>query len=213
MYHPENKFIFIHPPKCAGGTIRRIFNEKSKIETEIFKQDIKSGAFYHENRSKDLHVHSGISVMIEYINAKHGKDYFNKPDWFVFSPIRNPFDRVVSFYHHNQTHFHETFNKSFDDWIKKNLEKHFFSVGQSYHSLFHHDGQLMVDDFIRMESLEEDLNRILNKKLGISNFYIRHIKHGTNRIEYDYRKYYTPKTREIVQDVFKWDIKNFGYKY
>jgi len=210
MINKSKKFIFIHPPKCAGTSIRLALRDHYKSyhknrELEPFGIDLSS-----EGINYRVSVHSTLSKFIEFINDRHGINFFNKKDWYIFTVIRNPFDRIVSFYHHCATH--RNLLLTFNDWVCMNLEKEVFTLDKTYKKMFHHNNELCIDHFIRQENIEHDAKIVFNK-LGITDYNFYHEKHNTNRTEYDYRKYYNKKTKQIVSKLFEWDINYFGYKF
>ena len=69
-----------------------------------------------------------------------------------------------------------------------------------------------VKNFIRHETLQDDLNETM-KKLGFPNGApMEHINVSQER-DRDYRKYYDDETREIIFDVFQPTFKRFGYEF
>lgn len=210
MINKSKKFIFLHPPKCAGTSIRLVLRDHYKsyhenIDLEPFGIDLSSQGIDYI-----LPVHSTLSKFIKYIEDRHGIGFFKKEDWYIFTVIRNPYDRLVSFYHH--IYVHRKCSLTFNDWICMNLEKHDFALDKTYKSMFHYNNELCVDDFIRQENIEHDAKIVFNK-LGINDYTLYHEKHNTNRTEYDYRKYYNEETKEIVSRLFEWDINYFEYKF
>jgi hypothetical protein len=210
MYHPTKKFIFIHPPKCAGTSIREILRKHygsyhKNIEFEPFYMPLSS-----EGINYQISVHAQLSRFAQFIDDRHGAGFFKRPEWYVFAVIRNPFDRLVSFYHHI---FVNRDNKlTFDEWVCKQLKQDDFALNRTYQSMFHYNNEVSIDHFIRQENIEQDAKIVFNK-LGIRDFILPHVKHNTNREEYEYRKYYNDETKEIVSKLFEWDINYFGYKF
>jgi hypothetical protein len=216
MYHPTKKFIFIHPPKCAGTSIRLVLRE----HYGSYDKNIKFEPFYinlsNEGIDYTMSVHSQLSEFAQFINDRHGKGVFKRPEWYVFAVIRNPFDRLVSFYHHllvnRNLRNNNRFSLTFDEWVCKKLNREDFALNRTYKSMFHYNNEVSIDHFIRQENIEQDA-KIVFDKLGIPDFELGHMKHNTNRKEYDYRKYYNDETKEIVSKLFEWDINYFGYKF
>lgn len=210
MINKSKKFIFIHPPKCAGTSIRLVLRDHYESyhqnrELEPFGMDLSS-----EGINYPLPVHGTLPQFVRFIDDRHGIDFFKREDWYIFAVIRNPYDRLVSFYHHMLVH--RNLSLRFNDWVCMNLEKDNFALNKTYKSMFHHNSELCVNDFIRQESIENDAKIVFNK-LGITDYTLYHEKHNTNRTEYDYKKYYNKKSKEIVSKLFEWDINYFGYKF
>lgn len=71
------------------------------------------------------------------------------------------------------------------------------------------DGEVLVDEILRYETLEDDWNRFA-RKYGIG---ARLTHHNASRRERDYRSYYSSRSREIVQEYFRADLETFAYTF
>lgn len=218
MINNEEKFMFIHPPKCAGTSIRlvlrKVYNSHHKNRVlEPFSMDLSEEGIDYKTS-----VHSPLSKFIRLNDDRYGVEgRFNKHEWFVFAVVRNPFDRVVSFYHHVQVNRNkrkkDSFLFTFNDWIcDESFENKEVKQLITFKEMFHHDGELGINNYIRLENIESDAKIVFNK-LGIMNYNLPHEKHATNRTEYNYRKYYNEETQEKVAELFEWDINYFGYTF
>ncbi len=159
----------------------------------------------------------------------------------LFAVVRNPFDRVVSEYFYRRKRFvggeenpHlSNLGKPFDEWVistyhdgeyrsRRFLEAH----GIPYNRfnmiddcliwflpqtlwVADKDGEILVDDILRYETLADDWNRF-SKKFGISRVLAQH---NVSKRSRDYRCYYSPRTREIVQAYFRADLEAFDYTF
>lgn len=195
MYHPEKKFIFIHPPKCAGTSVREIL----RIEFESTQGGIYEPA-----------PHWSLKEWANYIKHTHELTSFDIKEWFVFGVIRNPFDRVLSYHEHIIRQ--ENPKSIFKEWVKTSLHNHYFRTHANFMNMFDYNKQLSCDYFIRQEDIENGV-RGLTEKLNIQNYELKHIRHKTKRKESDYRKFYDNKTQQIIYDFFKDDIEYFGYEF
>lgn len=213
MYHPEKKFIFIHPPKCAGTSLRLVLREafnscNKNINFEPFYMDLTD-----EGIDYIMPIHGSISKFIKFICDRHGLGFFKREEWYIFSVVRNPYDRLVSYYHHSQVNNPNFVNgKTFKQFIETIISINEKSQNWSFYDLFHHKTKLFLDDYVRLENFEEDVKRITNK-LGIEDYKIHHYKPKSNRINYDYRSYYNDKMIDFVSKKLKWDIEYFNYKF
>ena len=188
------KCIFVHIPKCAGISVANtLFGNKAY----------------------------GHLPIIGYQKIFTTQEFEN---FFKFTFVRNPWDRLVSAYHFLK-------NGGFDEidraWSKENLSKfdsfeefvcdwisndgniwtynHFIP---QYHFILDANGDSLMDCIGDIENLEEDFKDI-SKILGI-NSTLQHLnvsKRGS------YRKYYTPTSRKIVEEIYKHDIALFDYKF
>ncbi|MCX6722123.1 MAG: sulfotransferase family 2 domain-containing protein [Candidatus Staskawiczbacteria bacterium] len=182
-----NDFLFIHVNKTGGSSIEKVLN----LETR--------------------HI-----TALEY-KEKLGEDIFNS--LFKFSFVRNPWDRVVSLYHYrvmtNQTGLKDN-PIPFNEWVEltfKLKDKRYYDKEKMFMPQVRwlSDGEKIIVDFIcRFENIEKDFDYVC-KKLKISNAVLPHLK-KSERLK-DYRVYYNEKSKEIVGDFFKDDIKLFNYKF
>ncbi|WP_427450062.1 sulfotransferase family 2 domain-containing protein [Litorimonas sp. WD9-15] len=180
----------------------------------------------HINKTGGTTVGKALGLKFRHVDASDlvaelGEDGFDEA--FIFSFVRNPWDRVVSHYHWriktNQTGlgdapipFKEWVKACFDrreppyydkpkmfrqqtDWLQSNSEKP-----------VHPD----VDFIGRFETLHKDIGR-LSEILDISVSDIPHLKpSGRQR---DYRPYYDAQTQAIIARAFATDIEVFGYTF
>lgn len=134
----------------------------------------------------------------------------------VFTLVRNPWDRIVSYYHwlKDQTFDHPAValarDLSFSDFVLNRV------IGQSISSssygsyVTYPQGQLRCDLFLRLEHLAEDIPK-LEALLGISLGIIPHDNKSLR--ESDYRAYYSRATRARVSEIAADDIVRFGYRF
>ena len=101
----KHKFIFIHIPKNAGTSIRNSFNINGYDKQVVSKR----------------YPHSTCSEIKKYC----GDEIWNS--YYKFSFVRNPFDRLVSFYHFHKSDQYKhkigrerAFNQSFKEWVMNN---------------------------------------------------------------------------------------------
>ena len=152
MIFKKNKVIFLHSPKTAGNSIQDALREYSEDQI-IAKAALQDGVERFEVRNpehKKLKKHSTIQ---DYYNAI-GDDLFT---YKIFTNIRNPYDRMVSFYfspHRGNVRYDR------DDFahfirMKPPIEK-FISLKKSWWGKM----ELFPDTkFLKFEKLNEDFNR------------------------------------------------------
>jgi len=201
MQSATHKCIFIHIPKCAGTTIRNTL------------QPLING--------HAAHSHCVASS-------------YDKPElknYFMFSFVRNPWDRFLSAFLYLKaggacTHFNgadwdddiikvlgidkaATFSEFLRD--KKFLKENLFR-GQHFVPLC---GYLDRDiDFVgKVENLQEDFNLVCNK-IGISAPKLPCInKTKTQSSRKHYTSYYSAENAEFVAELYAQDIDKFTYKF
>jgi len=197
MYHIEKKFIFVHPPKCAGTSVR-----------EILRKEINStqGSVYEPK------PHWPLQNWVDHIKHTHNLTSFDRKEWFIFGVVRNPFDRVVSYHEHIIRHNKRNPNSRFKEWVKTDLSNSFFTKEHNFMNMFKYNKEIVCDYFVRQENMENDV-KVLFERLNIQDYELLHIKHKTKRKDDDYRSFYDEETKKIVYDCFRDDIEYFGYEF
>lgn len=192
----EQSCIFVHITKCAGVSV-----------------------------SKSLFGNLGGG----HLRVPHYELIFSKREfenYFKFTFARNPWDRLVSAFlflkkgginkvdrvwsEQNLSHYND-FHTFVTEWVnRKNINtwKHFVP---QYKFVCEPGDQTPKVDFIgHFERLENDFNYIQNKLGKTSNLQHLNKTGGTKR---DYKEYYTEDTKKLVADVYKEDIRIFGYDF
>lgn len=194
VYWKRAKVVFIHVPKAAGTSIS--YSLYGRSLGHIKASDILK---YSSKKTRDLY-------------------------WFSF--VRNPWDRAVSAYHFaksggtldagmsNSKEYQgsefSTFESFVQEWLaKQDLEKldPVFRSQSGY--LFNDEGELLVDYLGYVESIDEDIEFISKEfNLEIDVKIMNRSQRG------NYKDYYSSeKLVNVVGDIYKKDIDNFGYRF
>lgn len=153
------------------------------------------------------------------------KYYVSKKRWdnyFKFAIVRNPFNRVSSSYNWLCKSFKLPKSKAqFKDFIlKEGAFKELLNPDASFkdENRYHHvmpavdylfeNGNLLVDFVGRLENLKDDWEFICEKlDMKIELPHLNNLEHKP------YQDYYDEKTRKIVTETYKEDLKTFGYEF
>ena len=204
----NNKILFVHINKSGGGVFTKNF----------LKNGINKLTGYHRT------LQDMLNQCESYYNLK-------KSDLYIFTIVRNPWDRMLSmylFYRQNgYTDFFPKeigFNISFKDWIKYiysdkfnkhkmhsavNMHKYCFSNQINW--LLDDNGNIInINKIIRFENLEKELYPFLKDTLGL-HYIITGKVHPT--IHNHYSEYYDEETKQLVENHYQKDIEMFGYKF
>ena len=147
-------------------------------------------------------------------------------NYFKFSFVRNPWDRLVSWYLHINKHHKNTGDNPFFDYLMsiggtfedfilygdKTIstpwgERNLFTNQLDQLSL---ENQLLVDFVGKFESLESDWKLILDRVGYTGQAELPHVNAIPRK---HYRDLYTEKSRAIVEEKFQKDINQFGYHF
>jgi chondroitin 4-sulfotransferase 11 len=202
MFDEGKKYIFTHPPKCAGASIAIGIGLWKHQGGEMFK------------RYKNL-LHRSLTeniIEIEKLNL-------NYEDFFKFSLVRNPWDRFVSRYFFELTHNLDFYKKNnldtFDEFVKSQYDK-FKSKGDrgflKIEPFYYHNGKYCMDFIVKQENFENDFLHVCGK-IDIKDPEITRYDQGTKRISRDYKNMYNLETKKMIEDMGSDSIEMFEYSF
>lgn len=211
------RFIFFAIPRTGSTTTRSVLDEFSDVKSLHITQLPPGFPFYH-------HI-SPLEVKI--IFDKEGLSFF---DYRRFCVVRNPYDRVVSLYHHHQRMKTERFinarifkkflykindvirpTTTFRDYVMQiNPAKREPTSIKSFIS--DNKGHLLINDILKFENLGEELPTYLaNFGIQINADNVPHLNASENR--QDYRVYYDEVTKQRVSNLYSYEIERFDYSF
>lgn len=217
MISHHDKCVFVHIPKCAGQSIEVFFLNRIGLD---WKQ--RAPLLLRLNEVPELgpprlaHLKAREYVENKWMTPAQFDDYFK------FSFVRNPWDRIASFYRH----LGYDWRCSFPHFVMKHLpkraeERPWFLCPQTE---FTHDadGRQIVDFVGRFEALERDF-AVACERIGLPASKLPHVndskrpvfalKRWLKRRPLPYRELYDAHSRKIVADMYRSDIETFGYGF
>lgn len=207
----NNRFVFVHIQKTAGKSLRR---------------------FLFDNFS-DAEFYKGTHDFARVAFEELGKAWWSKS--FSFAFVRNPWDRLVSWYSmvHKRSHrlseeekgtsgaynklwqyVHEH-SSSFEEFVLNctaAIEDHDGVKSFWFNQLDYitdKNGKVIVDFIGRYENLETDFREVA-RRLGVEKPALTHRNPSKHA---HYSRYYTPEITEIVRARYWRDIAFFGYEF
>jgi hypothetical protein len=188
--------VFVHIQKTGG----------SSIEDLLRASDPGIGSNMHEGRR-----HMFARDIRPLVDADKWRRYFK------FAFVRNPWDRLVSWY--SMVHQARETNR-FGNYVRE--------VAPTFEAFVKHattglgerttrnqldyvsdpDGAILVDFVGRYERLHHDIE-VVKQRLRIAHG----LPHSNRSTHHDYRTYYTTETRDIVARRFARDIDAFEYVF
>jgi hypothetical protein len=195
----SRKVVFIHIQKTGGLTVDRLLNE----------------------RIPDLR-----GLVARHAFARRGMEQLDEwNEYFKFAFVRNPWDRLVSWYsmvttmpregnelwryvHDNSSTFEEFIYNCTDEVEIKDGVHYSFAYNQLDYVTDDH-GNLLVDFIGRLENFDRDLQEVF-RRIG---FELETVPHKNRSGHQHYSTFYTPDTELIVRERFKRDIEYFGYEF
>jgi len=134
--------------------------------------------------------------------------------YFKFCVVRNPYDKVVSYFWHDldpasrEKQAHADFasvRRTFSAWAE--LDRFPFDA-----QIYVWQGRPVVDDFIRYERLSEDMERICSHlKVPWQPTRMGRYKNDSRKRSESFHEYYTPEAAARVEKAFAWEFDYFGY--
>lgn len=207
------QYLFIHAPKTGGTSLALA------LEARAMKDDIMLGdtpkATKRRKRLEGVQAagrlwkHATLADLDGVVRAEE------LDDLFVFTLVRNPWDRMVSYYHwlQMQTFAHPAVGLAkqmdFAAFVAEPTISHSFSQAPAASYVTDANGIERANLFIRLEYLSEDIVP-LEAHLGFD-LVVPHVNQSTR--SGDYREAYTDSSREQVEQMCALDIARFGYGF
>ena len=200
MISHKYRCIFIHIPRTAG----------TSIEYTLIGND------WWQINPQTKHIFSQTAKNLY-------KDYWD--DYFKFSIVRNPWDRLISmtrysnFYNlhiKNQlidlSHYVQNFPYcEIDSRSLSSFEDINFTTPNSlYQNILSPD----IDFVVKFENLEDDMLFVFDQIKFPGKLQNINCKTGNNEYKkLHYSNYYTNESKDIVFNIYKNDIKKFSFKF
>jgi len=205
------KLLFLHSPRTGGQYVGRT----KPIENIIYYGHVYVVDNIHNHQKNPFCVdnnHVGLHGILPREKIK---------DKIVFSIVRNPFDLLVSIYHHwwyNKTAHSggiEITNATFEEFIKAKfygVDEYRWSNSKRFlfPAVFSDGGDFICDWICRTETLDEDLEALAdyyNLKYNKKN----RINQSNNRMAY--QNYYNSELVECVNTLFNRELDIYGYEF
>lgn len=197
MISHELQFIFVHIPKTGGSSVTYHLRKYSSDPITVSNSRVGKKQGIGVDRCRPFKKHAGA----ERLRRLYGNKIFRS--YFKFSIVRNPYDRMLSFYCYK-------YQLKKGDHGKLNICADHFAAfvaeqrpQRSY--LARHKVHL-----VRFENLVADLNK-LEVFEGVITFDDLPVFNASANSNWDWRKTYTPEMRDVVYQRHRGDFKTFGY--
>ena len=208
MISHEYKFIYLHPPKTAGTSIERSLSNLCE---------------YHTSKHQYM-------CYTHYCFDNCGKDKKRFNEYFKFCSVRNPWERMFSFYKfYNNIPFgsrRDASKSQFTKFVKDvftlkdraevqnvidfcSIVEYPSKGNKNFLDTISQETKIAVDFFIRFEKLQEDFDYAC-ERIGIEK---RKLPHSYRTKKLNYVDFYEEDIIEKVGMKFKKDIDYFGYNF
>jgi len=196
----QKRFLFIHIPRTAGNSIQSVLRDYSEDEIVALRSE-QDGIerFGLRNPHYKLRKHSTLA---EY-RAALGQEQFH--NLYKFTCVRNPWDRMVSYYFRRTRDAKDWDRKEFKKMISKALSvADYLRLDESKEDPFDN-----VDYVMRFETLADDFRRVC----AALNIPAKPLpKYNRSRRE-QYSRYYDDELRALIRERFALEIERFGYTF
>jgi len=193
-------FLFVHIPKTAGNSIQSVLRDYSEDQlVALRKEQDGIERFGLRNPKYKIRKHSTLR---EYRQALSDEQFHNL---YKFTCVRNPWDRMVSYYF-TPTQNPETWNREkFRGIISKAVSvADYLRLDEGEEDPFAN-----VDSIMRFENLADDFRTVCGR-LDISPPTLPQYNRSNRQ---HYSKYYDDELREFVRSRFAAEIERFDYTF
>jgi hypothetical protein len=214
------KALFIHIPKNGGSYIAEILSKHYGFKNYYLQRPDHRTFCSGKDYSVDKHENKLHGTLIYYKTSSYLNKIMNMNEekwksYFIFSFIRNPYDRIISGW--NYCIYNNINNINFEKYLSFSNIINSYDYWHVFMSQWRHlvdtDGKININFIGSFENLENDLKSVLNQ-IGYNDQQIIHIPFKKNSKKHnDYKSYY--KNNDILTTVNKLmeeDFKNFNYK-
>ncbi len=205
MISSSFNFIFLHLPKTGGSSIHSALIQYSD-DRIVVNNELEDGVELFDVRNKQFPTLDKHSTLDQYYQLL-GKTVFA---FKIFIIIRNPFDRVVSYYfspHRGEVKwnfdaFKEHTLTQVDSVSRMLYVKRRFSVIP----------RIMTDrvKFLRFENIEDEFANMCSE-VGLPKIDLPHRNKSPNRL--DYRDCFSEELRRKVERKFALEMKIGNYTF
>lgn len=196
----QHECVFVHIPRTGGTTVEKllgIHRDWPEPDLEVFHGRFDRGNDYYQLQH------------LSYREMKSVKDIAHTQDYFKFTIVRNPWDRLVSEYFWQNLQDKISFQAFVNRTI--NIVNNRTRITGAY-CHFRPQVEFLGDELnliIRFENFRSEM-RGLMLKFGIRPQSIpKHV--ATNHKNYS--KYYDAETVNMVANAYRMDIDHFSYKF
>lgn len=216
MISESHKFIFVHIPKTGGNSIQSQiirYSEDKLVSTNSLQDGVERFEVRHGNSG--LRKHSTLTEYKKVLDS----DFFHSA--FKFCVIRNPWDRLISFYfspHRGKQNWDKGEFIRFARKVKPVrkfiqiegvLEKINSRLGTNLFPTNRNPLNIDLDYVLKFESLNEDYE-VLCKKLNIA-FNPLPVRNKSTRDHYS--KYYDSQLIQLIEELFEDEIRFGNYQF
>ncbi|TMP45691.1 hypothetical protein CWB96_10935 [Pseudoalteromonas citrea] len=234
MISTKDNCVFVHVPKVAGQSIELFFVERMGLTWQQRSQLLlKPNSNPQFGPPRLAHLYADEYVKYNYVTTEQFSDYFK------FSFVRNPWERLVSEFTYRKALGHKQYQGTFKSFVLtqfptperddyENGIDHYRHIVPQSRFIYDSDGKCLVDFIGRFESLQQDFTHVC-QQLRVADTRLPH-KNSTANLSRSgkwlnivrslckpkqnkrhYSEYYCTDTKDFVTRYYQEDIDRFGY--
>ena len=200
MISNTKKFIYIHINKCGGTSLTNVLMKHAT--------DFNTKKIGYRKHSTMQQVYDAIGIDLA-------------DSYYKFTVIRNPLDRISSFYRHIKRSNSWVYNKMSQKFDITNFNKFINNLPDLYKSRSDFEisiismtewltvnKKIKIDKIIKLEDLNGEYKNLSNNfglELNLKNL-------NQDPIQVKHTSLYTSEMKNIVKSIYKDDFKNFNYE-
>jgi hypothetical protein len=207
------KYIFVHIPKTGGTSLALALEGRAQKDDVLIGDTPK--AKNRRKRLKDVQTSGRLWKHSKLVDVYGLVDQAQMEAYFVFTLVRNPWDRMVSYYHwlKDQTFDHPHVRLArevdFSPFLNDGLSHAMMGNDLAARYVSDRGGVDRCDLYLRLEHLEQDVETLedaIGVRLGL-------IPHENKSERGAYQTYYSDADQALVKDMFAADIAQFEYVF
>lgn len=188
------KFVLISPPKTASVSLTDALRHVIDIKQIIPQIE---GCYDYIESDNDLPA--------KHKTAEDYKKY--TADYHVTGCVRNPFDRLVSWWKWIPKFDTRFTGYTFEDFLTHKITS--LPIFNPQFNFFTINGVISVDTIIKFENLQQDFDTFCSN-VNIDHIPLPNVNRSNRKC---YTEYYDNTTHNIVASKYKKDIEYFGYRF
>ncbi len=207
------KYIFVHIPKTGGTAMALALEARAKADDILVGDTPK--AIRRRGRLKGVQTAGRLWKHSTLADAEGMITRDEMAEMFTFTLVRNPWDRMVSYYHwlQAQTFSHPAValskTESFTGFLNAPLTAATFRATPFAHYMTDGAGMVHADLYIRLEHLQQDMAPLVDHlgfmpDMPVANTSVR---------PRDWRGFYSSQDAELLAEICARDIAAHGYAF
>ena len=213
----RRRFIYLKTRKTAGTSVEVLLERECVPEGEYQGPRHESPGLQTSAGIIGCRLMGSKAPLNPHMTASEVRALVGDETWsnyLKFCIVRNPFDKLVSMWWYKMNDVTRTklekagFSKirsEFNAWLRGRKDL-------SDRNIYTVDGLVAVDRFLRFENLWSDITDLAaGLEFAVDREDLGQYKSGYRARPESFADYYDPASREIVNNLYAWEIGRFGY--